>query len=401
MTCVLHSPAKPFGALCHLLVELNDLFTFDPEANLINRFPMPEKLLFSFNIKDIIETVTQNTIWVLSDQNAITFLLLQKSFRCSNQLNMSSIALTEKVQPWIKISRLQFFPMTWLAYTLGSVINRSVSHQWDLSIYLLGYLVIFLIELCSIYANEYYDFKSDVANRNYSPFTGGSRVLVEGKLRDSEVTKAIRVLLVLIIAAGYLLANSVGMDSLFSVYSMVAVGLFLGLGYTMPPLKFCYRGVGELVVGSTHSFYVILCGFIFQGGSWSNPLPWVLGLPLFFAILAGIFLAGIPDREADYAAGKKTFAVLTDSRSATLAAIGSVVLSLLGALLLFINKVIDLSLIYWALLILSHALIFIYALWKLLQSNLYDRRIDGVMIISLTYIIWFGLLPFISFFIRP
>jgi 1,4-dihydroxy-2-naphthoate octaprenyltransferase len=314
---------------------------------------------------------------------------------------MSATTLTEKFLAWIKISRLQFFPMTWLAYTLGSVLNRVVSHQWDLSLYLLGYLVIFLIELCAIYVNEYYDFKSDVVNRNYSPFTGGSRVLVEGKLRETEVIVAIRILMVLVLAAGYLLANRGEMDSLFSIYFLVAVGLFLGLGYTMPPLKFCYRGVGELIVGSTHSFYVILCGFIFQGGSWSNPLPWLLGVPLFFAILAGIFLAGVPDREADYAAGKKTFAVLAGSRSATIVAMAFVLLSSLTALLLFINKVINLSPIYWALLIVPHALIFIYALWKLLQSNLFDRRIDGVMIISLTYILWFGLLPFISLFIRP
>ncbi|MGZ6291153.1 MAG: UbiA family prenyltransferase, partial [Syntrophales bacterium] len=98
-------------------------------------------------------------------------------------------------------------------------------------------------------------------------------------------------------------------------------GLLFGLGYTVPPLKFCYRGVGELVVAATHSLYVILCGFVFQGGLWKDPLPWLLSIPLFFAVLAGNTLAGIPDRQADLAVMKKSIAVMFGSRLAILVAI--------------------------------------------------------------------------------
>jgi len=173
-------------------------------------------------------------------------------------------------------------------------------------------------------------------------------------------------------------------------------GLFLGLGYTSPPLKFCYRGLGEIVVGLTHSFYVIFCGFIFQGGSWSNPLPLLLGIPLFFAILAAILMAGVPDREADLAVGKKTYAVMAGSRSAALLAVAFVIFSCLAALLLFFLKVINISPVFWVFLILPHALLLIHELLKLLKSQWFDRRIDKVLVMSLSYILWFGLLPVLS-----
>ena len=301
-----------------------------------------------------------------------------------------------KFQAWVQIARLQFFPMTWIAYTMGSLACSVFSRKWDLLPYLLGYLVIFLIELSTILVNEYYDYETDRVNQNYSPFTGGSRVLVEGKLSFREVRNVIRAILFTIPLLGYLLVKTDTGELAGSVYLLLGVGLFLGLGYTLPPLRFCYLGAGELVVGLTHSFYVILCGYAFQGGSLLDPLPWFLGIPLFFAIIAAIVLAGLPDRLADDGVAKKTVAVMFGPRSAIAISMLFVVFAFLAALALVHFQVIRLSPILWNLLVLPHGLILLYALFRLLKSGLYDRRIDGVMVLSLTYILWFGLLPFIA-----
>lgn len=57
---------------------------------------------------------------------------------------------------------------------------------------------------------------------------------------------------------------------MLSVLGMMGL---LALGYTAPPLKLCWRGLGELDVGTTHSIVVMLCGYVFPGGAWNDPLP--------------------------------------------------------------------------------------------------------------------------------
>ena len=78
---------------------------------------------------------------------------------------------------WLRIARLQFYPMTWLDYTMGAVAESSVSKEFKLSLYLVGYLILFLIEFCTILVNEYNDYETDRRNNNFSMFTGGTRTI--------------------------------------------------------------------------------------------------------------------------------------------------------------------------------------------------------------------------------
>jgi 4-hydroxybenzoate polyprenyltransferase len=301
-----------------------------------------------------------------------------------------------KFLAWLRITRLQFYPMTWLAYTLGSVAYSAAAGKLNLVFYFLGYLLLFLIELCTILANEYFDYPSDLKNTNFSMFTGGTRVLVQGHLSFGDVRNGILIILATIPVFAFLLLRISAGVSQSTVALLLFCGLFFGLGYTVPPLKFSYRGVGELVVAATHSLYVILCGFVFQGGLWKDPLPWLLSIPLFFAVLAGNTLAGIPDRQADLAVMKKSIAVMFGSRLAILVAIWSVCMAFLSAIALVRLDVIQMSLLYWGILVLPHGLLLLYFLLKLLRSNDFDRRIDVIMALALGYIIWFGILPLIS-----
>jgi len=302
-----------------------------------------------------------------------------------------------KVLAWLKIARLQFYPMTWLAYTMGTAAYYASTGSLSVMIYLLGYLVLFVIELCTILTNEYFDYPSDCINANFSIFTGGTRILVRGELSFREVRKGILILLSAIPVLVFLLLIVSAVPSRGAIAFLLFVGLFLGLGYTVPPLKFSYRGVGELVVGATHSAYVIVCGFVFQGGLLRDPLPWLLSIPLFFAVLAANTLAGIPDWQADLAVMKKSVAVMFGPQAAVVLAIWSICMAFISAAALIRLHVIRMSPFYWWLFVLPHGLVLLHFLLKLLRSNYFDRRIDSIMALALGYIIWFGLLPLISF----
>ena len=52
----------------------------------------------------------------------------------------------------------------------------------------------------------------------------------------------------------------------------------------------------------------------------------------------------------------------------------------------------------WAgvLLALPNAILLLSALSSLVRSNHFDRRIDGILVLSLVYVLWFGLIPLAS-----
>ena len=118
------------------------------------------------------------------------------------KIKMASGTYRRKLFAWVKIARLQFYPMTWLAYSLGALAQSVVVGRFNLRLYLLGYLVLFLIEFCTILANEYFDYDSDRQNMNFSTFTGGTRALVEGNLTFREVRIGIFVALAMVAVPG-------------------------------------------------------------------------------------------------------------------------------------------------------------------------------------------------------
>jgi 1,4-dihydroxy-2-naphthoate octaprenyltransferase len=304
--------------------------------------------------------------------------------------------MKDKILAWVKIARLQFYPMTWVAYSLGAVAASSTSQKFDLRVYGLGYAALFFVELSTILTNEYYDYGTDRLNKNAGPFTGGTRILVEGKLGFHEVKTGILVALLHAVGLGIALTRITPDVSPLAIFLLLLIGVFLGLGYTAPPFKFSYRGFGELTVGLTHSPYVILCGYIFQGGSWQSPLPWLLSIPLFFATLGAITLAGIPDRLADQEVSKKVLAVIFGPRAAVILASFLVVIAAVSGMLLWYFKIIKGIRGSMILFVIPHGLILLFVLFKLNQSGNYDRKIDGIMTLSLSYIIWFGIIPLLA-----
>ncbi len=309
------------------------------------------------------------------------------------RLIAGSVMKKEKLIAWFRIMRLQFYPMTFIAYGLGAAIAASKSPAFNYRLFVLGYLYLFLLEWCTILANELFDLPTDRINENAGRFNGGSRVLVEGRLESAEVRKALAIGLLVLGGLGLWLVIACNASSRTWVILMLTAGLVMGLGYTVPPLKFCHRGLGELVVGITHSPYVILCGYVFQTGSSTDPIPWLSSIPLFFAVLGAITLAGIPDHQADKAVSKKTLSVLFGQRPAALLsglfATVAVVTGIGIWRLIFAHEFLGLLM----LVIIAHWIILIIAISRLVKSAGRVGRIEGVMQLALSYIVWFGAIP--------
>jgi putative NADPH-quinone reductase/1,4-dihydroxy-2-naphthoate octaprenyltransferase len=303
----------------------------------------------------------------------------------------------ERFVAWLVALRLQFYPMTWMAYTVGA-LAAGAGRPLAMTPYLLGYLTLFLLEAATVLVNEWFDFDSDRRNRHAGPFTGGSRVLVDGRLDRGAMRKGIAVALLfcgaalsaLVVAAAA--APAVSAAPVAAVYLLLAV---FALGYTAPPLKLSHRGYGELDVALTHSIGAIMAGYLAQGGGWTDAVPWLLALPLGVAVLPSILLAGCPDRDADAAAGKRTLVVAVGKRGAVrLALVATVSAPVLAAGVCLANDELA-PLLGWSV---AGGAVHALWLWRRLRrfaAGAMPERIDGAIVLALTFILWFCVPPLV------
>ncbi|SFU93601.1 NAD(P)H-dependent oxidoreductase [Halomonas korlensis] len=326
---------------------------------------------------------------------------LARANRLGRQLARGRITPGEKVRhkvgAWLKAVRLQFYPMTWVAYAIGGLAASPEQGVFGNAVFWLGYLCLFLLEVATVLTNELVDLESDRNNRFYSALTGGSRVLVEGLLSRREVRTGISVtLLGGLFGSVWLMAIAPAAPA---AILLVLGGLaILALGYTAPPLKFCYRGLGELDVAITHSIGVLLCGYVFLGGAWHDSLPWWLSVPLLLAILPAITLSGIPDLEADAAAGKRTLAVRLGRGGALWVALVFTVLAAVCAVIWQAMELAEGAYGGIALAVVPHGSLLAWWLIRQLRTPKPPGRIDGLMAASLSYVLWFGLFPLFHLF---
>ncbi len=292
--------------------------------------------------------------------------------------------------PWLKALRLQFYPMTFVAFMAGAFAATYSGGHISWLKFLLSYAVIFLIEVMAVFINEYEDLKADAVNRLYGPFNGGSRVLVNKEIAPEKMAGTLKWVVTAIMGLSALAIWLAGTNA-FALYIAIAVTFFLAAAYTLPPLKFSYRTLGELTVGITHSICVIMIGYLAQGGSPTGTLPWLIGLPLFMSILPSITMSNVPDRLADAYVNKKTIAVRFGPNAAAWFALVTTWLALALAAWVFSKS----SLVYsWVIfLAVPHAILLSIELRRFIRYKNKPGTINKLMVLALTYMMWFVIVP--------
>lgn len=328
---------------------------------------------------------------------------LARTERQGRQLQQGRITrmerLRQKAGAWLRSLRLQFYPMSWMAYAIGALAVAPGSSVLGSSVFWVGYLCLFLLEVATVLINELIDLPTDQNNRYFNAFTGGSRVLVDGSLSQKEVKTGIGVVLLgLLASTAWLLSLSPAAPA--AIIVVLAVLTLLAIGYTAPPLKLSYRGLGEVDVAVTHSIGVMLCGYVFLGGTWYAPAPWLLSLPMLLGILPSITLSGIPDLEADASTGKRTLAVRFGFRNALLIALFFVLLSAATAWAWDVRELGAGAYNGIAWLVVPHAAFLSWLLYQHIRTDKASGRIDGLMFASLGYVSWFGLVPLLNLALR-
>jgi 1,4-dihydroxy-2-naphthoate octaprenyltransferase len=142
--------------------------------------------------------------------------------------------------------------------------------------------------------------------------------------------------------------------------------------------------------------FPILFGYIPQIGTWTNSLPWLLSIPLFFAMLAGITLGTIPDYQADKAVSKKTISVIFGPRVAALVSLTLIAITALSCVLLWYLKILTGPVSITLFVVIPYALILSHAVIKLIKSDDFDRPINNILRVAVFNIMLIGLILLLS-----
>ncbi|ROO26399.1 NAD(P)H dehydrogenase [Salinisphaera orenii YIM 95161] len=298
-----------------------------------------------------------------------------------------------RIRPWLSALRLQFYPMSWAAYGLGAVAAATGPIDWAAFVW--GLLFIALLEAATVFCNERLDLATDRINPNHGPFTGGSRVLVTGAISPPQLRRATGLLLVgALTAAGAALGVA---PAPIATALWMGLAVLFTLGYTVGPLRLSYRGLGEVDVAFTHSALVLVLGGLLQGAALFDADLWLLSAPLALAILPSIVLAGVPDHDADAAVGKRTIAVRLGRHGALRLAGAALVAAATLGLVFEGLALVDGAFAGLQWFVLPHAALGLGLLWWRSQTPA-DRlqRIDGLLVATLTYMLWFVLVPWFN-----
>jgi 1,4-dihydroxy-2-naphthoate octaprenyltransferase len=214
-------------------------------------------------------------------------------------INMNKIRLI------LRLARLHFLVLGFLLYLLGYLIALVYGAQPDIARFLFGYLVFSLAHLSVSFSNDYFDRFAD-RNSERTIFSGGSKVLVEYPELERLSLKIAVSLLVLSIFGIVFLTFAFDYSPLLLVFG--SIGGLTGWFYTAPPLKFAYRGLGELATMLAVGFLMPGMGYFIASGFLAlSFLPWVFPLScygIFFIITVELL-----DLESDKTANKVTFIV--------------------------------------------------------------------------------------------
>jgi 1,4-dihydroxy-2-naphthoate octaprenyltransferase len=304
--------------------------------------------------------------------------------------------IREKGIAWLRLARLQFQPFYFINYTIGAAAAYTTYQIFNLSVYALGFIVIFLGVICAAVTNDYFDYPADRLNKNAGTFNGGSRVLVEGKLGFNEVKVGIFVLLCLIFVFGYLLIQTAKDVSAFLILFYGLIGIFLLFEYSAPPLKFSYRGLGEIVMSIMSGPYPILLGYLIQIGRWMDSLPWLLSILIFLATLIAGALGSIPDYRADMKVSRKRFAALFGPRLTAIISLYLIAVTAISGVLFWYFNILTGPGSITVVVVIPYSLILSLAVIKMIKTDDYERTINRIFQLTIFNVLLFGLILLLS-----
>ncbi len=210
--------------------------------------------------------------------------------------------------PWLimRTFRLPFVIATILPISIGAVIAYRAGF-FDWALFALTMIGALLVHLGVNTANDYFDARSgaDDINTTPTPFSGGSRIIQYGLLPPLTVFSLSTGAYIGGCLIGLYLAYTRGLPVLI----IGLLGLLTSYGYTAPPLKLVYRGLGELAVAVGFGPLLVLGSYFVQAQALSLE-AFLASLPIGLLVMLILYVNEVPDRTWDEEAKKRTLVAM-------------------------------------------------------------------------------------------
>ena len=207
----------------------------------------------------------------------------------------------------LRATRLPFLSATIVPVLLGIVIAAAQGFFdfWSAMLTVIGGS---FIQLGLNVANDVFDTAQGADDVNVTPtkYSGGSRVIQYGLVSFRRMASIAIAFYLLAAAIGLLLLATRGSPALLLIG---VIGFVVSIGYTAPPLKLVYRGLGEIAVAVGFGPLMLLGAYVVQTRGALSWEPVVASIPVALLVALILYVNEIPDRRGDARAGKRTLPV--------------------------------------------------------------------------------------------
>jgi 1,4-dihydroxy-2-naphthoate octaprenyltransferase len=150
-----------------------------------------------------------------------------------------------RLEVWWKAFRFHYTSASFMPGILGGMIAWTTDGKFLPGYFLLVMLGLLLNHMALNMTDDYYDFRHLVdvfATDGKNPYTGGSGLLSSGLIQPRRMRQVFTTFYIIAIGIGVFLGAMRGPFILF----LLSIGFFCAYFYTAPPIRFGYRGLGEL-----------------------------------------------------------------------------------------------------------------------------------------------------------
>jgi len=300
---------------------------------------------------------------------------------------------TTDIKNIIELGRFRFLAGGFFLYMMGALLASVSGASFSFILFFIGYAIMMPGHLSLSYSNNYFDRETD---HNTTPvsISGGTKVLIE----HPHLVPISKYIAVGLMTLSIIIAAIVTILFSFSwwFFIFVIIGNFVGWFYTAPPLRFAYRGLGEIA-------NMINMGLLMPGIGY-----WVMkgSIDTFYLLFAGAFffyglefmiIVETPDMEGDRIGKKKTLIAAKGRRFGYQLLILSLVTASLYYLALYILGVFQQNLNFLIVFLLS-LLPLAVALYGWMQKPFQIKQATAIATRNMMMLLLFVILLSIYFF---